>query len=512
MLSALVNLLRLFRIARTLARHDALFPLERLGVAPIVVTLVRLVSRRHAPGRPGERLAAALEALGPTFIKVGQALSVRSDLIGEDVAADLSRLQDRLPPFPSDKAKAIIEEELDQPLDRIFDRFEDDSIAAASIAQVHFAVTAEGAKVAVKVLRPDVEDRFARDIATMYWVARLVERARPSLKRLKPVEAVRVFDNTVKLEMDLRLEAAAAAELADNFSDDPEFQVPAVDWQRTGRRVLTTERIDGIPIDEVDALVESGLDPREIIGRSSAVFFNQVFRDGFFHADMHPGNMFVGRDGALMPVDFGIMGRLDRKTRNYLADLLLAFLRRDYRGVSDVHFAAGYVPPHQSRAAFTQAARSIGEPIFGKPLEEISLARLLGQLFQVTEAFDMEVQPQLLLLQKTMLVAEGVSRKLDPAVNMWELAEPLIREWMWRNRGPQARLRDAVETVAGQIERLPAVLDRLDQAGRMIEEGGVRLHPDTVDSLRARDRGLWPAALVAAGVAAVITVLVTVLT
>ncbi|MEE8443886.1 MAG: 2-polyprenylphenol 6-hydroxylase [Alphaproteobacteria bacterium] len=511
MLTALANLLRLFRIARILARHDALFPLEQLGVAPGIVSLVRLISRRRASGRPGERLAAACEALGPTFIKVGQALSVRSDLIGEEIAADLSGLQDRLPPFSTDRAKAIIEEELDQSLAEIFDRFDDEPIAAASIAQVHFAVTIDGAEVAVKVLRPNVEAQFARDIETLYWVARLVERARPSLKRLKPVEAVRVFEDTVKLEMDLRLEAAAAAELAENFADDPDFRVPDVDWQRTGRRVLTTGRIDGISIDEVEALVEAGLDPKEIIRRSAAVFFNQVFRDGFFHADMHPGNMFVGRDGALMPVDFGIMGRLDRKTRNYLADLLMAFLQRDYRRVSEVHFAAGYVPPHQSRAAFTQAARSIGEPIFGKPLEEISLARLLGQLFQVTETFDMEVQPQLLLLQKTMLVSEGVSRKLDPAVNMWVLSEPLIKQWMWANRGPQARLRDAAEAVAGHIERLPVLLDRLDQAGRMIEEGGVRLHPDTVAALRARARSPWPALLLAAGVAALVALAVSLL-
>ena len=511
MLTALANLLRLFRIARILARHDALFPLEQLGVAPGIVSLVRLISRRRASGRPGERLAAACEALGPTFIKVGQALSVRSDLIGEEIAADLSGLQDRLPPFPTDRAKAIIEQELDQKLAELFDRFDDEPIAAASIAQVHFAVTVEGVEVAVKVLRPNVEEQFARDIETMYWVARLVERARPSLRRLKPVEAVRVFEDTVKLEMDLRLEAAAAAELAENFADDPDFRVPAVDWQRTGRRVLTTGRIDGISIDEVEALVEAGLDPKEIIRRSAAVFFNQVFRDGFFHADMHPGNMFVGRDGALMPVDFGIMGRLDRKTRNYLADLLMAFLQRDYRRVSEVHFAAGYVPPHQSRAAFTQAARSIGEPIFGRPLEEISLARLLGQLFQVTETFDMEVQPQLLLLQKTMLVSEGVSRKLDPAVNMWVLSEPLIKQWMWANRGPQARLRDAAESLAGHIERLPVLLDRLDQAGRMIEEGGVRLHPDTLASLRASERSPWPAVLVAAGVAALVALAVSLL-
>ena len=511
MLSVLVNLARLLRIARTLARHDALFPLERLGLASGVVTLIRLISRRSVPGRPGERLAAAFEALGPTFIKLGQALSVRSDLVGEEVAGDLSGLQDRLPPFPTDRVRAIIEEELDCPLDELFDRFDNESIAAASIAQVHIATTTEGAEVAVKVLRPEVEAQFARDIELMYWVARLVERARPALRRFKPVEVVRTFEETVHLEMDLRMEAAAAAELAENFAGDDDLRVPAVDWQRTGRRVLTTERVDGIPVDEIEALLEAGLVPRDIIARSARVFFNQVYRDGFFHADMHPGNIFVGRDGALMPVDFGIMGRLDRKTQNYLADMLLAFLQRDYRRVAEIHFTAGYVPAHKSRAAFTQACRSIGEPLFGKPLEEISLARLLGQMFQVVETFEMEVQPHLLLLEKTMLVAEGVSRNLDPTVNMWVLAKPLIEDWMWRNRGPRARLRDAVQDIAGQIERLPATLDRLDQASRMFGEGGVRLHPDTVESLREGNRGRWPTVLTAAAVAALVVLLLAVL-
>ena len=437
---------------------------------------------------------------------------MRSDLVGEDVASDLSSLQDKLPPFPSDQAKAIIEAELGRTIEELFDRFDSDPIAAASIAQVHFATTTDGEEVAVKVLRPDVEAIFARDLGLMYWVARLVERARPDLRRLKPVEVVRTFEDTVRLEMDLRMEAAAAAELAENFAGDRDFHVPRVDWQRTGRRVLTTERIDGISIDEVEALVEAGLDPRDVIDKSARVFFYQVFRDGFFHADMHPGNMFIGRDGALMPVDFGIMGRLDRKTRNYLADMLLAFLQRDYRRVAEVHFQAGYVPAHMSRDAFTQACRSIGEPILGLPLEQISLARLLAQLFQVTEQFEMETQPQLLLLQKTMLVAEGVSRKLSTTVNMWVLAQPLIEEWMWENRGPQARLRDAAETALTQLERLPLLLDRIDLAGKMVEEGGMRLHPETEAALRNRDNGLWPAAIVAAATALVTVGVVLALT
>lgn len=511
MTKAIANLFRLFLIARTLARHDALFPLEQLGVAPAVMVLVRWVSRRRAPGRPGERLAAACEELGPTFIKLGQALSVRSDLVGEEVAADLSKLQDKLPPFESEQARAIVERELGRDIEELYDRFDPKPIAAASIAQVHFATTAEGEDVAVKILRPDVERIIGRDLDLMYWVADLVERTRPELRRLRPVEVVRTFEDTVRLEMDFRMEAAAAAELAENFTGYPDFHVPKVNWQRTGRRVLTTARVEGIPIDEVEALAEAGLNPRDIIEKSARVFFYQVFRDGFFHADMHPGNMFIGRDGTLMPVDFGIMGRLDRKTRNYLADMLLAFLQRDYRRVADVHFEAGYVPAEKSRDAFTQACRSIGEPILDLPLEQISLARLLAQLFEVTEQFEMETQPQLLLLQKTMLVAEGVSRKLDPEVNMWVLAQPLIEEWMWENRGPAARLRDASEAALTQLERLPTVLHRIELVGRMIEEGGVRLHPETEAALQPAGNSLWLIGGLAAAVALVTTVLALVL-
>jgi ubiquinone biosynthesis protein len=462
MFSTLTQVRRLLRIARILARHDALFPLERLGVAPLVVTLAHILSRRHVPGRPGERLAAALEELGPSFIKLGQALSVRSDLMGDEIADDLATLQDRLPPFPGAQARAIIEEELGAPLDTLFESFDDTPVAAASIAQVHFARTAEGEDVAVKVLRPGIEGRFRRDIDLFLWLARLVERTQPGLRRLRPLEVVRTFEATVNTEMDLRLEAAAASELRENSEGDEGFRVPNIDWVRTGQRVMTLERIDGIRIDDVEALTEAGFEPRDVLRRSAESFFNQVFRDGFFHADMHPGNMFVARDGTLCPVDFGIMGRLDARTRNYLADMLLGFLDRDYKRVAEVHFEAGYVPARMSVGSFTQAVRSIGEPILGKPLHEISLARLLAHLFQVTKTFEMEAQPQLLLLQKTMLVAEGVGRTLDPSVNMWALARPLVEDWIMQHRGPDARIRDAVTDAVSQLERLPRLVGRAE--------------------------------------------------
>ena len=291
------------------------------------------------------------------------------------------------------------------------------------------------------------------------------------------------------LEMDLRLEAAAAGELAENFIDDPGFRVPAVDWERTSRRILTLERVEGIPIDETEGLEARGIAPRAVLQQSARVFFNQVFRDGFFHADMHPGNMFVCPDGVLSPVDFGIMGRLDRETRYFLADMLIAFLERDYLRVAEVHFAAGYVSNDKSLGAFAQACRAIAEPILGKPQNEISIARLLGQLFQVTRTFEMETQPQLLLLQKTMLVAEGVGRKLDPESNMWMLAEPLIADWMRENRGPEARLRDIAADAARLAERVPRYLAKLDTLSEMVSADGVRLHPETIEAFRGRERG-----------------------
>jgi ubiquinone biosynthesis protein len=462
MLRSLRNLARLLRIARTLARYDALFPIERTGAALWLVRIVKSLWRRESPGRPGQRLAQALEVLGPSFIKLGQMLSTRPDLLGEDVAEDLTSLRDHLPPFPAAAARATIEHELDGPVDKFFLRFDDVPVAAASIAQVHFAATAEGREVAVKVLRPGIEDAFARDLDLFYWCAAMLERLLPELRRLKPYEIVRTFAESVALEMDLRMEAAAAVELGENFADDPTFRVPEIDWERTARRVLTLERVHGINIDRREALIAAGHDPDRILANAAAVFFNQVFRDGFFHADQHPGNCFIEADGTICALDFGIMGRLDRDHRYYLADMLMGFLRRDYEAVADVHFRAGFVPAHKSRASFTQALRAIAEPILDKPLHEISVARLLGLLFEVTETFEMETQPQLLLLQKTMLVTEGVGRTLNPRVNMWAMARPLIEGWMRDNRGPEARLRDALRRCVEALEHVPTLLARLD--------------------------------------------------
>jgi len=490
MLGAIHNLTRLVGIARTLARHDALFPLEEAGAPPALLWLLRRSVRARAKGRPGERLAAAMIELGPSFIKFGQSLAVRSDLVGAEVAADLSSLHARMPPFPTDRAVATIEASLDAKLADLYREFDAVPVAAASIAQVHFAVTTEGAEVAVKVLRPAIEAQFARDIDLFRALASLAERLFPKIRRLRPVAVVEAFADWVQDELDLRMEAAAASELADAMAEDPNFRVPRVDWRRTSRRVLTLERVDGIPINEVTRIKEAGLDPKEVLAHSARAFFHQVFEHGFFHADMHPGNMFVGMDGTLLPVDFGIMGRLDRKTRFYLADMLFGFLNGDYGQVADVHLAAGYVPRDQSREAFMQACRAIGEPIKDLPLHEISVARLLAQLFEVTERFEMETQPQLLLLQKTMLVAEGVGRGLDPDTNMWVVAHPLIERWMIENRGPQARLRQIAEDAGDFAASLPELARLARRASQAVTEDGLRLHPDTVQALRRRHAGM----------------------
>jgi ubiquinone biosynthesis protein len=508
MIRSIRNLNRLLTIGRVLARHDALFLLEEyLPVARFGSKLLRGGREPLSHGRPGERLAAALAELGPSFIKLGQALSTRADLLGEEMAADLSNLQDKLPPFPAEEARRIIEEELGGPLSNYYSSFDDVPVAAASIAQVHFATTREGREVAVKVLRPGVEAKFHRDIDLLYWLAEWAELTLPRLRRLKPVETVKTFEESVTLEMDLRFEAAAAAELAENFRGDDNFKVPEVDWQRTGKRLLTLERVSGIPVDEVERLKEAGIDPIDVLAKAAEAMFKQVFRDGFFHADMHPGNLFIGAGGQLIAMDFGIMGRVDKRTRRFLGEMLLGFLSGDYRKVAEVHFAAGYVPADQSMDSFTQACRSIAEPILGRPVNEISIAKLLGQLFQITETFAMETQPQLLLLQKSMLVAEGVGRILDPHVNMWQLAQPLIEGWMRENLGPEAKVRETVTSVIGSLERLPRLLAETEKTYSMLVNQGLKLHPETVKSIFP-DQGRMrrPSSLLAWAIAAALAV------
>jgi ubiquinone biosynthesis protein len=438
--------------------------------------------------RPGQRLARALTELGPAFIKLGQALSTRADLLGDRVAADLSELQDRLPPFPASAARAAIEADFGVPVASLYSSFNDTPVAAASIAQVHFAVTADGREVAVKVLRPGIREAFTKDLDVMFWLAEETERWVPRLRRLKPTEVVATFAATVRLEMDLRLEAAAAQEMGENFAGTPKFRVPQVDWQRTSEHVLTLERVSGARVDDPAAVRALGLDPAEVVRTAAEAFFTMVFRHGFFHADMHPGNLFVDADGAIVALDFGIMGRIDSDTRKILGEMLLGFLSRDYNYVAEVHVRAGFVPASKAVDAFAQACRSIAEPILGKPIAEISIARLLGQLFHITETFEMQTQPQLLLLQKSMLLAEGVGRGLAPGVNMWELARPLIEQWFQERLGPTAQVAETVGGALDGLRRVPALIGRLDTLATELENGGLRLHPETARLLRGDPR------------------------
>ena len=509
-------LLRLFTIARVLARHDALAALNAqevvrgFGAARLPIALARLVSRRNAEGRPGQKLARAFGELGPAFTKLGQFLSTRADLFGESIARDLAELRDDLPPFSSAEARRIVESELDARLEDLFADFDDKPVSAASIAQVHFARVKSGRgamagtaearghfqpsgdpladKVAVKVLRPGIEQAFGRDLELLHWLAGLIERTQPRLRRFRPREAVQTFEETVRMEMDLRMEAAAAAELAENFAEDDSYLVPRIDWQRSSRRVLTMERVAGIPMDDREALIAAGHDLEDVLDKAAAIFFNQVFRDGFFHGDQHPGNMFVTREGAILAVDFGIMGRLDARTRGFLADMLLALLGRDYRRLAQVFLAAGFLPPNQSAENFAQALRAITEPIHDRPLQEISFARILAQLLQLAESFEIPVQPQLLLLQKNMMMAEGVSRQLMPELNIWLLAEPLIADWLRRNRGPQARLREGAEDMQAVLKDIPPIITALRRA---VEADAARAGEKQRSSM---EKGLAPAA------------------
>lgn len=517
MIRAFRNIGRLLSIGRTLARYDALFLLTHFGLSP---RLIRQVQRLLGLGarspenlaerRQGERLTAALQTLGPSFIKLGQALSVRSDLVGEDLADDLSALQDQLPPFPGDQAVTTIEQEFGLSLNEIFSDFDETPVAAASIAQVHFATTIDGDDVAVKVLRPGIEQAFAIDLDLLRWIAEKAERLAPATRRLRPTEVIETLAETVAEEMDLRLEAAAGDELRANFEGDGAFRVPAMDWIRTGRRVLTLERITGIPVDEIAALEEAGHDAEALVANMARSFFLQVFRDGFFHADLHPGNILVAEDGAIQALDFGIMGRIDKRTRLYLAEMLIGFLTANYAKVAAVHFRAGYVPAHHSEESFAQAARAIAEPIMGKALKDISLARLLAQLFLITERFDMPAQPHLLLLQKTMLVAEGVGRRLYPETNMWELARPLIESWVEDAMTPEARAAEAMTEAGKLLERLPDLLMDMTGSVSTLSREGLKLHPDTLAAFTGgrQSHPRWPywagAALVAAGVIAIL--------
>ena len=525
MATAALNLLRLARAGVVFAQHGIAFVPKgmrapwALRLAHAFTLPIRVLSWPFRLGRSNDdRVAAALTRLGPSYIKLGQFLATRADVIGPELAADLARLQDKLPPFSMAEARRAVEESLGGRLEDHFASF-GPPVAAASIAQVHKAevIDKDGTRrtVAVKILRPGVESRFRADLDSYYFAAGLIERYHAPSRRLRPLAVVDTLKRTTELEMDLRREAAAISEMAENTAGDQGFRVPVVDWIRTAKRVLTMEWIDGAAVSDHARLAELGVDRRALGLTVLRSFLRHAMRDGFFHADMHQGNLLVDRTGGLVAVDFGIMGRLGSKERRFLAEILHGLITRDYRRAAEVHFWAGYVPPHHAIETFAQALRAIGEPIHGRTAEEISMADLLGQLFAYTEVFDMQTRPELILLQKSMVIVEGVARSLDPSLNMWVAAEPIAREWIEAHMGVAGRIKEAGEG-AGALGRILAEAPQLiDQAeatasalARMAQHG-VRLDEATVTRLaeaqaRAERRTWLPWLLALLAVAAAI--------
>jgi len=460
----------------------------RLGIA-----MARLLERRAVKTKSADlRLSDALNRLGPSYVKLGQFLATRADVVGKDAARELSALQDRLPAFAHEEARKAVSEQLGRPVDEVFAEF-GEAVAAASIAQVHPALIRDKdgseRRVAVKVLRPGVARRFQRDLESYYLVARLAERFHAPSRRLRPVAVVDTLAHSVAMEMDFRLEAAALSEMAENTIHDPGFRVPAVEWLRTAKGVLTMEWVDGRKMSDVEGLKEDGHDLEALGAAVIQSFLRHTLRDGFFHADMHQGNLFVEPDGTLVAVDFGIIGRLNKRERRYLAEILFGFITRNYKRVAEVHFEAGYVPAHQDVDMFAQAIRAIGEPIHGHDASEISMARLLTQLFEVTELFEMSTQTQLIMLQKTMVVVEGVARSLNPNLDMWKTAEPVVGNWIGEHLGPAGKLRDAGDVLSAVVRLandLPLFADRIGNMSAELETmtaRGLRFDPETAEAI-----------------------------
>jgi ubiquinone biosynthesis protein len=509
----LFHLPRLIRTGFVLAREGALSLIEPAylpsALRPIV-RLVRLIEKKGGGSR-GSRLAAGLTRLGPSYVKFGQFLATRSDVVGPEIARDLALLQDRMPSFPRAEALKMVEAALGAPALALFASISE-PVAAASIAQVHKAVTRDGRAMALKVLRPGMRERFARDLDGMRAMAEFAERHSSEAKRLRFTGVVATLARSVVMETDLRLEAAGLSELAENSRQDPLIRVPKPDWERTARDVLTAEWVDAVPLHDLAAIDAAGHD-RIALGRLVIQsFLNHAIRDGFFHADMHQGNLMVAADGKLVILDCGIMGRLGMKERRFLAEILLGFITRDYTRVAEVHFEAGYVPAHHDVAEFAQAIRAVGEPIHDRPADQISMAKVLTLLFEITGLFDMKTRTELVMLQKTMVVVEGVARSLDPGLDMWSTAEPVVRAWITRNLGPIGKVEDAGRSamaLVGMLGRLPELATRAEAlAGELSQASrdGFVLDASTIAAIgKAEARGnLWIAGAlwVLAGLAA----------
>ncbi len=484
------KLFMLFKIGRRLSASGAISSVYEIYDPPIAIKILFFVigfnfgnKKNNNNLSAGEKLCGALQEMGTTFIKLGQFLATRPDIIGENISKELEKLQDKLPPFDLIIAKNILEKELGK---ENFEQITNISkpIAAASIAQVHFAninVSGQKKDVAIKILRPNIEKLFNEELDAIMFLAYIVENLIKKTKRLKLIEIVQLLREITNVEMDFRFEAAAANELYENTKNDLGFNVPKIYWNQTSKKILCLDRIDGIPIREVENLKSQNIDTKKISKDLIQHFLRQAVRDGFFHADMHQGNLFVTKDGIIVPVDFGIMGRLDKKNRKYLADILYGFIRRDYKKVAEVHFIAGLVSKEFSKEDFAQSLRSIGEPIFGQSAKNISGGKLLNQLFENTEKFNMQTQIQLLLLQKTMVVVEGVARKLDPDTNIWNISQPILEDWLKEIKDPINKAGEAINEASEVLKRLPdlpIIMDRANNIMTLMAEG--KFNPNTL--------------------------------
>ncbi len=500
------HVLRLLTIYRVMMRHglyELVLATHLLGPARFAVLLWPGTWFRKERPPLGERLRLTLEDLGPVFVKFGQALSTRPDILPPDIARELSKLQDKVPPFPGPQARDILETALGRPVARVFDRFEVEPMASASVAQVHEARLKDGRDVVVKVLRPDIEKVIARDVDVLKALASLAQRYWPDGRRLRPTEVVDEYEKTIFDELDLMREAANAAQLRRNFADKPILYIPEVHWDYCRRNVMVPERIYGEPVANVPALKTKGVDMAVLADRGVEIFFTQVFKHNFFHADMHPGNIFVDTtdpaDPGYVAVDFGIVGTLTVRDQHYLAANLLAFFKRDYNRVAELHVESGWVPAGTRVDEFESAIRTVCEPVFNKPLKDISFGHFLVRLFQVARRFDMEVQPQLVLLQKTLLNIEGLGRQLYPELDLWSTAQPFLEEWIAdqaSGREVLNKLRDNLPDVGESLQSLPLTLMNSLQN---LAEGKVRLELDVPEPGRRGAQGGASYAVLAGG-------------
>ncbi|MBX3565245.1 MAG: 2-polyprenylphenol 6-hydroxylase [Sphingomonas sp.] len=489
MTSTPVHLWRLLKWGRILARHGALRGIERDPNTPRPVRRVARLARFGARVPAAPRYADAFQAIGPAAIKLGQTLATRPDLVGDEAAQDLLRLQDQLPPLPFAVIRQRIEASHGRPLETLFASIEEVPVGAASIAQVHRAVTTDGRTVAVKVLRPGIEAEFARAIETYEWAAAQVEGMGSEAARLRPRLVIETFKRWTARELDLRREAASASELADGMQAEPNYFIPAIDWPRTTGKVLTLEWIDGIKLSKRDAIIAAGHDTTKLASNLVHAFLRQAISDGFFHADMHQGNLFALPDGRIAAIDFGIMGRIDRRARVWLAEILYGLITGNYKRVAEIHFEAGYVPPHHNVAEFATALRAVGEPMRGLPVKEMSIGSMLDGLFSITRDFDMQTQPHLLLLQKTMVMVEGVARGLDPDINLWDVSAPFVREWIRTELGPEAAIADRLVEDFRTLARLPQLIRNIE--ARYPTAGGAPPAPPLREIEVVRVGGGW---------------------